>query len=144
MAQSEKSASNPPAAQDTVYDAAMAERLGADAYGMRQYVMAFLHAGPNRDGTPEERAALQKAHLENIRRLAGEGKLALAGPFLDQEAVRGIYIFATADVEEARAWTETDPAIQAGSLRMELRPWYGSAALMAVNAIHARIKAQSP
>ncbi len=144
MAQSEKAPSNPPAGLDTAYDAALAERLGADAYGMRQYVMAFLHAGPNRDGTPEERAALQKAHLENIRRLAGEGKLALAGPFLDQEAVRGIYIFATADVEEARAWTETDPAIQAGSLRMELRPWYGSAALMEVNAIHARIKAQSP
>ena len=142
---SEKSQA-PMASSDSAsaYDATLAERLGADAYGMRQYVMAFLHAGPNRDGTAEERAALQKAHLENIGRLAEEGKLALAGPFLDDAPLRGIYIFATDAVEQAREWTATDPAIQAGSLRMELRPWYGSAGLMEVGRVHKRIAQQNP
>jgi len=42
-------------------------------------------------------------------------------------------------VEEPEALTNSDPAIQAGSLVMELIPWYGSAALMEVNEIHQKI-----
>lgn len=117
-------------------DTALAKTLGADDYGMKQYVMAFLKAGPNRDRTPEEAAKLQKAHLDNIGRMAREGQLVLAGPFLDKGEIRGIYIFNVTSVEEAKKLTETDPAIKAGSLVMELHPWYGSAALMKVNEIH--------
>lgn len=126
------------------YDAGLADRLGADKYGMRRYVMAFLKAGPNRDQSAEEARDLQSAHLANIRRLGEKGKLALAGPFLDDGAVRGIYIFNVQTVEEARALTETDPAIQAGRLVMELHPWYGSAALLKVNEIHESIYIENP
>jgi uncharacterized protein YciI len=122
------------------YDSAYAERLGADDYGMKSYVMAFLKRGPNRDRDSSEAAALQRAHLENIGRLAEAGKLVLAGPFLDTGALRGIYLFDVPTVEEARALTATDPAIQAGSLVMELKPWYGSAALMEVNHLHRRLE----
>lgn len=121
------------------YDAVLADSLGADEYGMKQYVMAFLKAGPNRDRTPEEAAALQRAHLDNISRMAEAGELVLAGPFLDDSDIRGIYIFNVTTIEEARALTGTDPAIQAGSLVMELRPWYGSAALTTVNAVHKKL-----
>lgn len=117
-------------------DTALAQALGADDYGMKQYVMAFLKKGPNRDRTPAQAAELQKAHMENIGRLAREGKLVLAGPFMDDGKMRGIYIFNVTTVEEAQELTATDPAIQAGSLVMELHPWYGSAALMQVNEIH--------
>lgn len=120
-------------------DTALAQALGADEYGMKQYVMALLKAGPNRDRTPEEAAKLQKAHLDNIGRMAREGSLVLAGPFLDAGEVRGIYIFNVTSIEEARKLTETDPAIQAGSLMMELRPWYGSAGLMKVTEIHGML-----
>lgn len=117
-------------------DTALATALGADDYGMKQYVMAFLKRGPNRDRTPAQAAELQKAHLENIGRLAKEGKLVLAGPFMDDGKMRGIYIFNVTTVEEAQELTASDPAVQAGSLVMELHPWYGSAALMKVNEIH--------
>jgi uncharacterized protein len=123
-------------------DSALAEELGADDYGMRQYVMAFLKAGPNRSQSQEEAMKLQKAHLDNITRMANEGTLVLAGPFLDDGDIRGIYIFNVKTIEEARALTETDPAIQAGRLAMELHPWYGSAALMKVNEIHNRLPAK--
>ncbi|MBX2876212.1 MAG: hypothetical protein KTR30_29100 [Saprospiraceae bacterium] len=126
-------------AEETGYDAELAESVGADPYGMRQYVMAFLKAGPNRSQDSTEAAALQRAHLDNIGRLAEEGKLSLAGPFLDGGELRGIYIFNVSTIEEARALTETDPAIQQGRLVMELHPWYGSAALMKVNEIHKRL-----
>ncbi len=121
------------------YDAELAQELGADAYGMKQYVMAFLKAGPSRSQDSLEAARLQRAHLDNIRRLAEEGKLVLAGPFLDDGEIRGIYVFDVATVEEAEKLTATDPSIQAGRLVMELHPWYGSAALLKVNELHEKI-----
>ena len=84
---------------------------------------------------------LQMEHLKNIIRLAEEGVLVLAGPFMSNDQdIRGIYIFDVTTVEEAKKLTETDPAIQAGVLVMELIPWYGSAALMELNDIHKKIQ----
>lgn len=125
------------------YDSAYATATGADQYGMKQYVMAFLKAGPNRNQDSATAAAIQKKHLENITRMAEEGKLVVAGPFMDEWEVRGIYIFNVASLEEARKLTETDPAIKAGRLIMELHPWYGSAALMSVNKLHAMCEKKS-
>lgn len=122
------------------YDEAAAREFDADRYGMRKYVVAFLKRGPNRPADPEKAEELQKAHLNNIERMAALGKLALAGPFLDEGELRGIYVFCVGSLEEAEALVRSDPAVQAGSLTMELKVWYGSAALMAVNAIHARLE----
>ena len=121
------------------YNLLLAQHLGADNYGMKQYVMAFLKAGPNRSQDEETAAKLQTAHLKNIQQLAAEGKLLLAGPFLDDGNVRGIYIFNVTTLDEAAQLTQTDPAIQAGSLVMELHPWYGSAALQQINELHNAI-----
>ena len=121
------------------FDAALAEQVGADEYGMRRYVMAFLKSGPNRSQDSTEAARLQRAHLDNITRLVEEDKLSLAGPFLDGGELRGIYIFNVETIEEAEALTETDPAIQAGRLVMELHPWYGSAALMQIKDLHGKV-----
>lgn len=122
------------------YDSVLAARLGADNYGMHKYVMAFLKAGPNRSQDSVTAAQLQRAHMDNIFRMAEEGKLVVAGPFLDKGDIRGIYIFNVETVEEARALTETDPAIQAGRLVMELHPWYGSAAMQMVNEWHKKLQ----
>lgn len=129
---------------ETAFDEELANELGADDYGMRQYVMAFLKVGPNRDQDSTRAAELQQAHMENIRRMAEEGDLVLAGPFMDGGEVRGIYLFDVRTVEEARELTETDPAVHAGRLEMELHPWYGSAALIKVNEIHGQISKQNP
>lgn len=106
-------------ALSTEYDSILAAELGADEYGMRRYVMAFLKSGPNRSENKEEAAKLQRAHLDNITRMAEEGKLLVAGPFLDGGEIRGIYIFAVESVEEAEELTKTDPAIKAGTLVMD-------------------------
>lgn len=125
-----------PADDEPTFDAELAKRLDADPYGMHQFVIAFLYAGPNRESDSTKAAELQAAHMDNINRLAEEGSLVLAGPFLDGGELRGLYVFDVKTVEEAEALTATDPAIQSGSLRMELHPWYGSAAVMDINNVH--------
>lgn len=130
--------------QAPTYDAQLAAELGADNYGMHKYVLALLKAGPNRGQDKQTAAELQRAHLANIQRLAEQGVLVLAGPFLDGGALRGIYVFDVDTVEDARKLTETDPAIQAGRLVMELHPWYGSAALKTINDVHGKLAKQSP
>jgi uncharacterized protein YciI len=124
-------------------DTALIRTLKADELGMKKYVMAFLKAGPVRNQDSATAAKLQAAHLANIRRMAEAGKLVIAGPFLDENDIRGIYIFNVESIEEARALTSTDPAVKAGRLVMELHPWYGSAALQKVTEIHAKIQAKT-
>lgn len=129
--------------QATTYDSVLAKKLGADQYGMKHYVMAFLKAGPNQITDSLKRIELQKAHLKNIIRLANEGKLIVAGPFLDDQPMEGIFIFNVQTIGEAKALTNTDPAVQSGELIMELRPWYGSAALIETTALHQKIQKKS-
>ena len=125
--------------EKSAFDSLLAKKVQADAYGMRQYVMAFLKEGPNRNQDSIEASKIQAAHMANISRMAEEGKLVVAGPFMDDQEIKGIYIFAVNTLEEAENLTNTDPAVQAGRLIMELHPWYSSAALMEVNNIHKKI-----
>ena len=126
-------------------DSLLAVQLGADEYGMKTYVLALLKQGPRRLMIDSVTATnLQKAHLANITRLADEGKLVIAGPFMDNTDLKGIYIFDVKTIEEAQKLCETDPAIKAGSLMMELHPWYGSAAIMQIPVIHNKIVIKQP
>ena len=121
------------------FDQQLATELEADDYGMKQYVMAFLKLGPNRNQPDSVVNALQRAHMDNIGKLAEQRKLIVAGPFLDEGDLRGIYIFDVRTIEEAKQLTETDPAIKAGRLKMELHLWYGSAALIQSAELHKTI-----
>ncbi len=124
---------------ELTFDSIKAINYGADEYGMKKYVMAFLKKGPNRDLDSASAYELQAAHLANIGKMVEAGKLVLAGPFFGNGDLRGIYIFDVTSIEEAKQLTETDSAIQAGSLILELQEWYGSAALMEVGDIHKTI-----
>lgn len=88
------------------------------------YYLGFLKRGDkwSPEETPE-RARIQEAHLKNIGRLAQMGKLVAAGPFMEDSDYRGIFVFKTATMEEANELTNTDPAVQAGRLRIELHEW---------------------
>lgn len=127
-----------PAAKNPKYDRKLAQRLGGDKNGMKQYVFITLKRGKAKF-EDAKRAALLKGHMEFIGRMAKEGKLVLAGPFGDDGDVRGIYIFDVRSVDEAKKLVETDPSINAGLFEVEMRPWYGTAALLEVTKIHEKI-----
>lgn len=88
------------------------------------YVFGLLVRGPKWTAeVTDETKKLQEGHMANIKRLGEEGKLVLAGPFVDGGDRRGVFIFKVDTPEEARALTETDPAVKAGRLKIELHRW---------------------
>ncbi|MBC5993363.1 YciI family protein [Pontibacter cellulosilyticus] len=116
--------------QNPTYDKALADSLGADDYGMKSYVLAILKTGSNTTTDKEKLNAYFRGHMENIGRLAKEGKLVVAGPLgKNDKNYRGIFILDVKTVEEAQKLVETDPAVKAKIFDVELYPWYGSAAL---------------
>ena len=112
---------------------------------MKTYFLGLIRKGPawTPDETPEVRA-LQEGHMANIRRLGAEGKLVLAGPFLDGGDLRGLFLFEVATLEEAKALCETDPAVKAGRLVVEVHPWLGPEGLTFKGALPRPQAGQEP
>lgn len=125
------------------YDAGLAKKLGADDYGMRNYVLVVLKSGPKKLPAGKERDDMFKGHFANINRLAKEGKLAVAGPFDGVDGWRGLFILAVEDIEEAKKHVATDPVIINGEMIAEFHKFYGSAAMMQINETHQRIAKKS-
>lgn len=122
------------------YDENLAKSLKADEYGMKKYVFCLLKSGTNTTASKEETKKLFEGHMANINKLAKEGKLVVAGPFMKNDRnYRGIYIFNVETIEEAKALVATDPAINANLLEAELTPWYATAALQETLKIHEKI-----
>jgi uncharacterized protein YciI len=136
-------ATTPTAIPAPGFDAELAKTVAADDFGMRKYVMVVLKTGPNKMAPGPERDEMFKGHFANINRLAKEGKLALAGPFDGVDGWRGMFIFAVADIEEARQLVATDPVVIKGEMVPEFHKYYGSAALMLVNPNHAKVAKKS-
>ncbi|MBL7995689.1 hypothetical protein JNM05_09985 [bacterium] len=91
---------------------------------MKQYFFVMLKRGPNRGQDSVTSRKLQEGHMENIERMANEGKLAIAGPFGDNGDWRGIFIFDMKTMEDVIKEVEQDPAIRAGRLSYEIHPWW--------------------
>ena len=103
------------------------DAASATEYEMTTYCMGLIYKGTKwTPGSTPETEAIQSGHMANMRRLAAEGKLLLAGPFGDDGDLKGIFVFKVATLEEAQALVASDPAVQAGRLRVELHPWYSA------------------
>ena len=134
-------ATDPPVSTAaSAYDPVLAAQAGGDENGMRNYVLVILRTGLTRVPDGDARNAMFAGHMANIRRLSDEGKLVLAGPFGDKDGDwRGLFVFAVADIEEAKALVSTDPVIIQGEMVAEYHSWYGSAATVLLPGLHGRI-----
>lgn len=91
------------------------------------FILVLLVRPPNApELSKEELDKLQQGHLDNMKRLAGEGKLFKAGPTEDFSGrnVRGILIFKTDSLDQAKEWVATDPSVKAGRLAPEFMKWF--------------------
>jgi uncharacterized protein YciI len=116
---------------NSVYDSTLAKKLGADDYGMKTYVLVILKTGPNKIEAGPVRNKLFSGHMANIKKLADEGKLVIAGPMAEEneKQYEGIFILNVKTIDEAKELLKADPAIKEKVLDTELFLWYGSAAI---------------
>jgi uncharacterized protein YciI len=88
------------------------------------YIFGLLVRGDKWTATASPEATkIQEGHMANINKLAEMGKLVLAGPFYEPQVRRGVFIFKVATLDEAQKLTDTDPAVIAGRLKIELYEW---------------------
>lgn len=99
---------------------------GDTTYTMVKYTFCILKSGPNRTQSDSLAKEIQKGHLAHIGQMDKEGKISLAGPFENGGEWRGILVFNTPDMEEAKRWASGDPAIQAGRLVCECTYWWAA------------------
>lgn len=99
---------------------------GETTYTMKQYVICFLIEGPNRDHPTAEADVIQAAHLAHLEDLAKRNKICMVGPMGDDDNIKGVIIFNTPTIEEAKALAKADPAVKAGRLLVEVHPWWGA------------------
>ncbi|HEX2608286.1 MAG TPA: YciI family protein [Flavisolibacter sp.] len=122
------------------YDKALADSLGADDYGMKNYFFVLLKTGSK---TYEKTVAdsLFRGHMNTISHLASTHKLIVAGPFgKNDKNYRGLFILDAKTIEEVQALLSEDPTIRSGLLEVEIYPWYGSAALPEYLKYHSKIE----
>ena len=91
---------------------------------IRRYWFVMLTRGDNRLQDSATAAKLQEGHLANIDRLYNDGKIKVAGPFGDRGDWLGLFIFDCETRNEVDSLLKTDPAVNAGRLKYDIRPWY--------------------
>lgn len=102
---------------------------------VRDYTFVFIKTGARQGPlTKEENERIFGGHFANMEKLWREGRLLMAGPYgkeRSDKALRGVFVFDTADRATAKAWAESDPGFQASVFRFDFATLSTSAALRA-------------
>ncbi|WP_277111702.1 YciI family protein [Chryseobacterium taklimakanense] len=130
------------------FDQKLADSLGADKMGMKNYMLVILKTGPNDSKITDktERAELFKGHFSNMTEMEKSGKLKMAGPLATKNSLgyRGIFLLDVKTEDEARTLLQNDPTIKKGVFDVEILPWYGSAAIPMHLKYHKKISKENP
>ena len=99
---------------------------GDTTYLMKKYFIVYLKKGPIQDHSPDEASKIQEGHRANMKKLAADGSLCIAGPMADDGNIRGIMILSVPTLQEVERMVAKDPAVIAGRLIMEVQPFWAA------------------
>lgn len=100
---------------------------GDTTYIMKQYFMGFLMRVPDKTELDSAKVMeIQLAHQNYMSENAKTGTLLIAGPFGDDGDMRGIVIYDVATKAEADSIISNDPAVKAGRLAIDVKPWWAA------------------
>ena len=100
-------------------------------YEMGTFYLCLLVKGPkfNPAETPQN-ASWGSGHIKHMLGLIESGRVVIAGPFTDDDRIRGVLVTTAASADEARALAEGDPAVKAGHFAVEVLQWYAAKNVM--------------
>lgn len=99
-----------------------------------QFQMAILKKGPKWNSTAEaEKNPILHQHLRNVIALLRSGKAVIAGPFVDDSELGGIFVLRATSIEEAKMWVDADPLVKAALVVPEIHPWFSEDIFKKVN-----------
>jgi uncharacterized protein YciI len=96
-------------------------------FEMGTFYLCLLVKGPkfNPAETPQN-ASWGQGHIKHMLSLIESGRVVVAGPFTDDDRIRGVLVTTAASLDEARSWAEADPAVKAGHFAVEVLQWYAA------------------
>lgn len=107
-----------------IQSACSTRHVGSPASHHETFALVYLTSGPKSgQGSKEDRQAMFAGHMGNIKRLADEGVLVVAGPFSKptDPTWRGIFVLAVDSTDKALALAATDPGVRAGEFTPVVR-----------------------
>lgn len=100
---------------------------GDTTYVMKRYYMGFLMRVEDKPTLDSAKVMeIQLAHQAYMAQNAEDGVLLMAGPFGDDGDMRGIVIYDVATKAEADSIISGDPAVKAGRLAIDIKPWWAA------------------
>jgi uncharacterized protein len=95
--------------------------MNLEAYEL--VILRRLASAPACDEETGDR--LQREHLAFLAAQRASGRAVATGPFRDQAdpSMRGLVIYHTGSIEQARSISQGDPLVQAGHLAADVMTW---------------------
>jgi uncharacterized protein YciI len=98
-------------------------------YEMGTFYVVMLIKPANFSAAQAPKDMIQE-HFKHVLKLIADGKATVAGPFLDDTRVAGVFVLNASSAEEAKTIEEADPLVKSGGFKVEVLKWWAAKGIM--------------